>query len=79
MIWDLGCLLIHLLLGNHKLKNKATLSKFKNKEFSFESIGAKIGASYSAELRQHLGKMCHYDKDKRMKIKEFFQLKYFSP
>lgn len=74
MIWDLGCILIHLLLGNHKLKNQRNLNQFKNCEFSFQAIGANIGESYPQELKEHLGKMCHYNMEKRMKIKEFFLL-----
>ena len=68
MVWDLGSILIHMLLGNHKLKNEKILEKFKNSTFSFEKLGAKAGKNFSATLQKYLGLMCHYNQEKRMKF-----------
>jgi DNA-binding CsgD family transcriptional regulator len=51
MVWDLGCILIHLLLGNHKLRNYEILEKFKGEPFSFKKIGANIYKKLNPKLQ----------------------------
>jgi hypothetical protein len=58
-----------MLLGTHKLKNLPVLNKNKNSEFKFNKIGAKVGNSFSEDLQDSLGRMCHYNAEKRMKAK----------
>lgn len=62
MVWNLGCILIELLLGKHKLKNLEIMDKFKNQEFSMEKIGIspKVASNFSPKIKKLLGKMCHY-------------------
>jgi serine/threonine protein kinase len=78
MVWDLGCILIHLLVGSHRLKNLEMLNKFKGEEFSFLKIGVTVEKKYSAQLKSILGKMCHYNKNKRLTVKQLLLDGYFS-
>jgi hypothetical protein len=41
LVWNLGSLLLDLLLGGgtHKLSNRNVMDKFKGESFSFEKIG----------------------------------------
>jgi len=41
IVWNLGSLLVDMLLSHHKLKDKGILDKFKGKPFSFKSLGVK--------------------------------------
>ena len=63
-----------MLLGNHKLKSMNILNKWKDSSFSFEKLGAQAGKKFSEELKQYLGRMCHYDVNKRMKVSELLEL-----
>lgn len=40
-VWNLGSILLHLILGTHRLTTKEFMKKFQDKEFSFEAMGIK--------------------------------------
>ena len=50
------------------------MNKWKDSPFSFEKLGAQAGKKFSEELKQYLGRMCHYDVNKRMKVSELLEL-----
>lgn len=75
MVWNLGSLLLDMLLGSHKLSTQEVIEKFKGQPFSFEAVGIKkeIAAKFSEDTRKLLGAMLHYDPKKRMKLADFFR------
>ena len=77
IVWNLGSLLLDLLLGSHKLSNIEVANKFKGQPFSFEAVGVKEEkySHFSMEVRQLLGKLLHYDPKKRMNSEELFNSK----
>jgi hypothetical protein len=79
MVWNLGSLLLDMLLGSHKLSTQEVTEKFKGQPFSLEAVGIKkeIAAKFSEDTRKLLGSMLHYDPKKRMKLVDFF--KSFDP
>jgi hypothetical protein len=70
IVWNLGSLLLDILLSHHKLKDKAVLDKFKGKPFSFKALGVK--KAFSNEITELLAKMLHYNKSERMTTAEMF-------
>lgn len=66
IVWNLGSLLLDILLSHHKLKDKSVLDKFKGKPFSFKALGVK--KAFSNEITELLAKMLHYNKKERMTI-----------
>lgn len=51
VVWNLGCILIQILSGSHKLKDETIFRKFINNPFSFKSLGAKIDDKISPEMK----------------------------
>jgi hypothetical protein len=41
VVWNLGSLLVDMLLSHHRLKDQIALNKFKDQPFSFKAIGVK--------------------------------------
>ena len=78
IVWDLGCILIHLLLGSHKLKSQNIVDKFKNDAFSFTKLGALAGEKFSPEIKDILGKMCHYSPQRRLSLANLVKSGFFS-
>lgn len=78
VVWDLGCLLIHMLTGNHKLKSKKILDQFKGKEFGFKEIGVKADLGLSEPFKKILGNMCHHNPERRMRIGDLIKGGFFS-
>jgi hypothetical protein len=60
VVWNMGSLLVDMLLGHHKLKDKTILDKFKDRPFSFRALGVK--KTFSTEVTTLLEKMLHYNK-----------------
>lgn len=76
VVWNLGSLLVDLLLGHHKLKDKVILDKFQDKPFTFKALGVK--KTFSSEINDLLAKMLHYNKKDRMTIPEMFSCEAIS-
>lgn len=73
-VWNLGCILLHLIVSSHKLSNKPITDKFKGQPFSFEAIGIKSDrvARLPYHIKELLASMLHHDPRKRMKLQELF-------
>ena len=71
VVWNLGSILLDLLLGSHKLSTLEVANKFKGEPFSFKAIGVaeSIYSKFSIEVRELLGRLLHYDPKKRMTMK----------
>ena len=41
IVWNLGCILLELLMQNHKLSTKEIMQKFEGQAFSFKKLGMK--------------------------------------
>lgn len=41
IVWNLGSILVEMLIGTHKFATLETMEKFKGKPFSFEALGIK--------------------------------------
>ena len=41
LVWNLGSLLVDMLLSHHKLRHKDVMDKFQGKPFSFKAVGVK--------------------------------------
>lgn len=56
VVWNLGSILVELLLGNHKFATLQTMLKFKDQPFTFEAlgIGSTVTNRFSAEIKQSL-------------------------
>lgn len=74
-VWNLGCILVHLIVGSHKLSNKTITDKFKGQPFSFEAIGIKSDrvAKLPYHIKDLLASMLHHDPKQRMKLQELFE------
>ena len=70
IVWNIGSLLLDLLLGSHRLSNKGIMDKFKNEEFSFPALGINktIYSQFEEKTHKLLAKMLHYNPKKRMTI-----------
>ncbi len=73
-VWNLGCILLHLIVSSHKLSNAEIINKFKGKPFTFEAIGIKSdrAAKLSYSIKDLLGSMLHYNPKERMKLSDLF-------
>jgi hypothetical protein len=70
IVWNLGSILLDMIIGSHVLNNEKVLRKFTNQEFSLKSIGSNKKMSYDLESR--LGSMLHYNPEERMKMFEIY-------
>lgn len=41
IVWNLGCILLEILLQNHKFPTKEAKDKIKNQPFTFKGFGLK--------------------------------------
>lgn len=73
-VWNLGSILVHLLVGSHRFINKNVMEKFNNKPFTFEAIGIKNEKvnKFSQQTKDLLAGMLHYDPKQRTKLQELF-------
>jgi serine/threonine protein kinase len=76
-VWNLGCILVHLLSSGHRLTNRSVMEKFLNKPFTFEAIGIKNEKinKLSQQTKDLLAGMLHYDAKKRIKLQALFENK----
>lgn len=74
IVWNCGSLLLDLLMGGHRLSTKEVLDKFKGQEFTFQAIGISktVSGKFSEGTKALLGKLLHYDPNKRMKLLDMF-------
>ena len=81
LVWNLGCILLQLLVVNHKLSAKQVTDKFKGDMFTMQAVGiqSKIAANYTVDIRELLGKMLHHNPLKRMKLDAVFADPFISP
>jgi serine/threonine protein kinase len=79
-VWNLGCILLHLIVSSHKLSNKTIMEKFKGKPFTFEAINIKSDRvnNLSTNLKDLLSVMLHYDPKRRMKLQSLFENSFAS-
>ncbi len=77
IVWNLGSLLVDILLSHHRLKDLTALNKFRDQAFSFKAIGVK--KKFSKEVEDVLSRMLHYNPSKRMKYKELFSNSFLCP
>lgn len=75
VVWNLGSILLDMLLTTHKLKNKAVIDKFAGEPFSLEKlgIGTAVSNKFSGDLKNLLGRMLHHNSKKRMTLDELFR------
>lgn len=74
-VWNLGCILLQLLVGSHRLSNREVINKFKGKAFSFEAIGIKSDriAKFSNTTKELLAGLLHHNPTKRTKLADLFK------
>ena len=41
MVWNLGCIMLEMLIQTHKLSTKEIMNKFQGEHFSFQKLGMK--------------------------------------
>ena len=41
IVWNMGCILLEILMQTHKLSTLEVMNKFKGKKFTFAGIGMK--------------------------------------
>lgn len=80
MVWNLGSILLHMLVGTHRLSNKDVTAKFKNKSFTFEAIGIKSDrvAKLSQATKDLLGGLLHENPLQRTRLHALFENRYAS-
>ena len=63
VVWNLGSILLDLVIGSHKLSTLDIANKFKDEPFSFKAIGISdsISEKFSNELTKLLARMLHYN------------------
>jgi hypothetical protein len=75
IVWNMGSLLLDLLVGGHKLCTKEVMNKFRDQEFTFEAIGfsKSVSGKYAESTKALLKRLLHHNPNKRMKLKDMFE------
>lgn len=74
IVWNLGCILLEILLQSHKFSTKEAKNKIKEKPFTFKGFGLneRVWKDFSPEVEEVLQKMLMYDPKKRMPLSVLF-------
>jgi hypothetical protein len=75
IVWNMGSMLLDLLVGGHKLCTKEVMNKFRDQPFAFEAIGLSksISGKFAESTKDLLKRLLHHNPNKRMKLKEMFE------
>ena len=80
VVWNLGCIMLEMLIQTHKLSTKEIMNKFQGEPFSFQKLGMKEHTykGFSEEMHEALGKMLHFFPKKRMTLEQLFENRFLS-